>query len=467
MEANRMKFIGRKKELEILEDVYSTNKMECVLVYGRRRIGKTELIKKSIQSLDCPCIYYEAKQSSEMSNVNSLSELISHILGFPKLGFESFEEILDFLFTHAKDKRMVFVLDEYPYLRTCIKGLDSIIQTIVDKHLHSSKLKFILCGSYVDTMKSLTERENPLYGRFSRTIDLKPMDYYESGQFYNAYSMEDKIALYSVFGGIPYYNQLIDSNKSVQENIIHLVASSNAILNNEVFLYLKNEITKINNANDVFEALAMGNTKFTDILNKSHISSSPLLSDVLDKLIKMEIVAKKSPINDKTNKKKSGYYICDNFILFFYKYIYRYSSQLNVMNEKSFFEYFIQEDFYKSHIPHVFENICQQYLIRQNKQNKLSVPFFEIGKYYYDDPIHKKNGEFDIVTLDPNGYIFYECKYRKEKVTDKMIHQEIDQVKQTGLNCYKYGFFSKSGFDVQNKDNLILYNLEQLYQMDE
>jgi uncharacterized protein len=459
-----MEFIGRKKELGILAEVFSSNKMECVLVYGRRRIGKTELIKKAIQSLECPCIYYEAKQSSEMSNVSTLSELISHNLGFPKLGFESFEEVLDFLFDQAKDRNMVFVLDEYPYLRSCIKGIDSIIQTLVDKHLHTSRLKFVLCGSYVDTMKSLAERENPLYGRFTRTIDLKPMDYYESMMFYNSYSMEERIALYSVFGGIPYYNQLIDSKKSVKDNIIRLIASPNAILNNEVFLYLKNEIAKINNANEVFESLAMGSSKFTDILSKSHISSSPLLSDVLDKLIKMEIVAKRAPINDKNNKKKSGYYICDNFILFYYKYIYRYSSQLNVMNENAFFEYFIEEDFYKSHVPYVFENICQQYLIRKNKENKITPPFFDIGKYYYDDPVNKKNGEFDVVTQDPNGYIFYECKYRNEKITDKLVKQEIGQVKQAGLDCYKYGFFSKSGFDVDTQDNLILFDLEQLFQ---
>ncbi len=133
------------------------------------------------------------------------------------------------------------------------------------------------------------------------------------------------------------------------------------------------------------------------------------------------------------------------------------------MNENAFFEYFIQEDFYKTHVPHVFESVCQQYLVRQNKENKLSIPFFEIGKYYYDDPVHKKNGEFDIVTLDPNGYIFYDCKYRNEKVTDKMINQEINQVQQTGLNCYKYGFFSKSGFDVKKNDKLILINLETLF----
>lgn len=312
-------FVGRENELKILNRVFSSNRQESVLIYGRRRIGKTELIKKAIEDFDGEYIYYESKQTTELSNVDSLSSLISDMLNLPRLGFQSMEEVFEFLFSYTKDKTMVFVLDEYPYLRSCMKGLDSILQTVIDKHLHTSHLKLILCGSYVDTMKSLIERENPLYGRFTRILDIKPMDYYDSSLFYPSFSNEDKVALYSVFGGIPYYNRLIDESLSVRENIIDLIASQNGLLLNEVPMYLKNEISKINNANEVFETLAAGNTKFMNILNKSHIASSPILSDVLDKLMKMGVVEKRAPINDKNNKKKAGYYICDNFTLFYYK----------------------------------------------------------------------------------------------------------------------------------------------------
>ena len=456
-------FVGRENELKILNRVFSSNRQESVLIYGRRRIGKTELIKKAIEDFDGEYIYYESKQTTELSNVDSLSSLISDMLNLPRLGFQSMEEVFEFLFSYTKDKTMVFVLDEYPYLRSCMKGLDSILQTVIDKHLHTSHLKLILCGSYVDTMKSLIERENPLYGRFTRILDIKPMDYYDSSLFYPSFSNEDKVALYSVFGGIPYYNRLIDESLSVRENIIDLIASQNGLLLNEVPMYLKNEISKINNANEVFETLAAGNTKFMNILNKSHIASSPILSDVLDKLMKMGVVEKRAPINDKNNKKKAGYYICDNFTLFYYKYIYKYISQLNVMNEDAFFDRFIKDDLYKSHIPTVFEWMCQQFLIRKNKLNELEVPFFEIGKYYYDDPVNKMNGEFDVVTQDDNGYIFYECKYKNSRVTQDVVDQEIEQVKNVNMSCYKYGFFSKTGFDLTEDSNIILYTLDDLY----
>ena len=427
-------FVGRENELKILNRVFSSNRQESVLIYGRRRIGKTELIKKAIEDFDGEYIYYESKQTTELSNVDSLSSLISDMLNLPRLGFQSMEEVFEFLFSYTKDKTMVFVLDEYPYLRSCMKGLDSILQTVIDKHLHTSHLKLILCGSYVDTMKSLIERENPLYGRFTRILDIKPMDYYDSSLFYPSFSNEDKVALYSVFGGIPYYNRLIDESLSVRENIIDLIASQNGLLLNEVPMYLKNEISKINNANEVFETLAAGNTKFMNILNKSHIASSPILSDVLDKLT-----------------------------LFYYKYIYKYISQLNVMNEDAFFDRFIKDDLYKSHIPTVFEWMCQQFLIRKNKLNELEVPFFEIGKYYYDDPVNKMNGEFDVVTQDDNGYIFYECKYKNSRVSQDVVDQEIEQVKNVNMSCYKYGFFSKTGFDLTDDSNIILYTLDDLY----
>ena len=324
-------------------------------------------------------------------------------------------------------------------------------------------MKFIICGSYVDTMKALLAKQNPLYGRVDLTIDLKPMDYYESAMFYKDFSDEDKVRLYSVFGGIPYYNRLIDSDMSVKDNIINLIASPGARLENEVSMYLSSEISKITNANEVFEALARGFSKYKDILDQSNVSSGPTLVDVLEKLIKMDVVKKEAPINDENNKKKAGYFICDNLSLFYYKYIFRNISRMNVMDSEVFYHKYIEEDFETKHVPKVFEDICKQYLIRLNKEGKIDEVFEKIGKYYYDDPMNKKNGEFDIVTLDDKGYIFYEAKFRKEPVTESMIKEEILQVDQTGISCYKYGFISRSGFFCDESDDRILISLGELY----
>lgn len=459
-----MKFYGRETQKKQIHAMLSTEEQMTVLVYGRRRIGKSELIKQCLRETDITGIYYECKQTTELNNVDSLSEIVSETLGFPKLAFSGMEELLKFLFAHSAQEKLILVLDEYPYLRENVKGMDSILQTLIDGHKEQSKLKLIVCGSYVDTMKALLAEHNPLYGRIDLTIELKPMDYYESAMFYGRFSDEDKVRLYSVFGGIPYYNRLIDENKSVRENVIDLIASPGARLENEVSMYLNSEISKITNANEVFETLAKGFSKYKDILDQSHVSSGPTLVDVLDKLMRMDVVKKEAPINDEDNKRKAGYFICDQLSLFYYKYIFRNASRMSVMNTDVFYDRYISEDFETSHVPKIFEDICRQYLIRMNRLGRIEEPFDRIGKYFYNDAANRKNGEFDIVTHDAKGYIFYEAKFRKHPVDEKMIRAEIEQVEKTGLCCYKYGFISRSGFDFPMQENVILISLKSLYE---
>lgn len=385
------------------------------------------------------------------------------MLELPKLGFNDIESLLKYIFDLATKEKMMLVLDEYPYLRESVKGMDSILQSLVDQYRNTSKLTLIILGLYVEVMTSLLEKENPLYGRVDLTIDLKQMDYYESSLFYPNYSAEDKVRIYSVFGGIPYYNRLIDDSKSVKENIIELIASNGVRLENEVSMYLNSELSKITNTNEVFATLSKGFTKYSDILSQSHVSSGPTLIDVLDKLIRMEVVAKTAPINDRNNKKKMSYSICDNLSLFYYRYIFEYLSQMNIMDEEVFYKKYIEKDFEEYYVPHLFENICKQYLIRQNRLGEIEPVLQNIGKYYYDNPKNRTNGEFDIVSEDDNGYIFYEVKFRKKEITDEMIDEEIAQVNATGLNCYKYVFFSRSGFKCKERDNVKFITLNELY----
>lgn len=211
--------------------------MRMLLIYGRRRVGKSELVKQALRRTEIKSIYYECRQVAEESNVQGICNVISENLGLPKLGYTSFEDILEYIFNMSKDEKIVFVLDEYPYLR---------------------------------------------------------------------------------------------------ENIIELIASPGARLENEVAMYLNAEISKIVNANEVFEALSRGFSKYSDILSQSHVSSGPILVDVLDKLMRMEVVEKKAPINDEENKKKAGYYICDNLSQFYYRYVFKYSSQMKIMDSDVF-----------------------------------------------------------------------------------------------------------------------------------
>ncbi|MCD7841591.1 MAG: AAA family ATPase, partial [Lachnospiraceae bacterium] len=363
-----MKFIGRTEQLNKLNRVIArSNKaeaMQTVLIYGRRRVGKSELVKQLLKNTAIQSIYYECKQVAEESNAQDICTILSERLQLPKLGYKSMEEVVEYVFQRSCEENMIFVLDEYPYLRENIKGMDSILQTLIDKYRDSAKLTFIILGSYVEIMRNLLEHSNPLYGRIDLTINLKPMDYYESAEFYPGFSEEDRVKIYSVFGGIPYYNRLVDDSVSVEENLMELLVAPESRLENEVSMYLNAEISKITNANEVFEALARGYSKYKDILDQSHVSSGPTLVDVLDKLSNMEVVEKRTPINDEGNKRKASYHISDPLSAFYYRYIFRYASQRKIMDPKVFFEKYVQEDFESIYVPHYFEEICKQYLIR-------------------------------------------------------------------------------------------------------
>ncbi len=459
-----MNFVGREDEQKKLLRAFGRKNQNATLVYGRRRVGKSELLLQSLRKTDARTLYYECRQTSEALNVRGLAEVIAASFEIPRPAFENIEAALRFVFEKSLTEKIVLVIDEYPYLRETVAGMDSILQALIDTYQKTSHLSLVVCGSYIEVMKSLLEGDNPLYGRIDLKIDLKPMDYFDSAEFYPSYSPEDKVRLYSVFGGIPYYNRLIDPELSVRENLIELLLMPDARLESEVGSFLLPEISKIVNANEAFCALADGYTRYKDILAQSHVSSPASLVNVLEKLCGMQLVRKQSPINDQGNRKKSSYTIADNLSLFYYCYVFKYSSQRSVLDTDVFYDRFVADDFETRYVPHVFEEVCRQYLVRQNRRGEIDPPFNLIGKYWYDDPARKTSGEFDVVTEDPNGYVFYEAKFRTTPVTQKMIDVEIEQVRATGLDCYRYGFISRSGFSgVEAREDLRLIDLADMY----
>lgn len=455
-------FIGRSDELKRLEDSYNNDSYEGIIIYGRRRIGKSELIKESFKKIDCKKIYYECKKASEELNVSSLCDKIAEVFNIPKPDFKELDKALRFIFEKSISEKIILVIDEYPYMRGTSDYLDSIIQRVINDYKNNSKIKFILCGSYIDIMEKIISSNSPLYGRFTYKLNIKQMDYYESSLFYKNASNEDKVKYYSVFGGVPYYNQFINDKLTVKENIINLIIGTNSRLLSEAESFLNEEMAKLVNANECFVAIAEGKTKFSDILQKSNVTSSPTLSDVLKKMINMDVIEKIFPINDE-NEKKSYYVITDRLSLFYYRYIFKRGSFFNVMAPEDFFEEFISNDFETYYVPKEFENIAKQYLTIQNKKQLIKPTLYKIGKYYYDLPKEKKNGEFDVVTLNKNGYDFYEVKFTNKPIDDTIVNEELNQLSKINIKYNKLGFVSKNGFNITNKDDYYLITLDDMY----
>lgn len=459
-----MSFIGREGELERLKKFLAAPGQSAALIYGRRRVGKSELLLQALRAHSDNFIYLECRESSERSNVQALSEAISQALQLPQLSFGDFESALSFLFEQARHREVVLALDEYPNLRATVKGADSILQVLLDTYHRSGQLKLLLCGSDMATMQSLFYADNPLYGRIDLIIDLKPMDYFESALFYPEFSCEDRVRLYCVFGGIPYYNRLIDPTLSVSENLMTLLTAPGARLENEILFYLKSELSKLSNANEVFEALSRGYSRFSDLLAQSAVSSSPSLAAILDRLVQLELVRRETPINDHFDRKKNRYYISDRLTLFYYRYLFRHASARAVLSHADFYQRHVADDFETQFVPHGFEEIARQYLIRQNRSGKLTPAFDKIGRYAYNLPSEHRKGEFDVVTCDPEGYVFYEVQFSQKPLDDETVRTEMAQANATGLKCHRYVFITSSGSTAVPRPEVDIITLPELYE---
>lgn len=458
-----MKFVGREKEQKAIGGILDKDGYQACILYGRRRMGKTELIKHCLMNKGVPCIIYQCKESNEIDNAHLLGEVIQKELGAPYLRFERFMDAVSFLFEYAREKELYFVIDEYPYIRESIKGCDSKLQAVIDKYAMITKIKFFLLGSSVSIMSSLQEKDNPLYMRFSSSILLRQMDYYDAAKFYPSLPSEDKVKLYAVFGGVPFYNAQIRETLSVKDNIINILSGRFSGLRDFLDVYLRSELRKINGANIVFENIALGAFHFSDILSKTHLDSSAALSAILSKLLEMDLIEYVCPINDKNNKQKAGYRISDQCVRFYYSFIYRNESSHKILDDDVFYDVFIDEELDKRVVPLAFEKIAKEFLIRKNNKKDITPFLLDIGTYWYDDPREKKNGQFDVVGKAKDGYVFFECKYSEKPIADDVIKEEVLQISQTTLKPCQYGFFSRSGFQLKQTYSYLLFTLKDLY----
>lgn len=455
-------FVGRKEELEVLSKLFESKNQENIIIYGRRRIGKSELIKQALKESSKKYIFYQAKETTIEDNINSLSVKVSNFYKLGPIIFKSLEDIFEFVY--KQEEEVIFVIDEYPYLVNLLNGLDSIVQKCIDTYKHTSKLKLVLLGSYIDIMSKLNHIDNPLYGRISSMMFISELNYQEASLFYPSVDLDTKVMYYSLFGGVPYYNALIDESKSFTENIIKIIISKNSPLSDYIEMTLSKELRKINNANTIFQTIARGISKFNDILsNHGSSMSSSQLSHVLKDLMEMDLINKTTPINEPSNSRRTYYQISDNFIDFFYKYIYKNQTERLMMDNLDFYNEFIKEDFLTKHVPKKFEKISAEYLIIKNKKRLINPPIHLVGKYWYDNPVEKINGEFDLVTKDKLGYTVYEVKYTNSKVNDDTLIKLENQLTKCNVDYYKLGFISKQGFEITDHQKYNLITLEDLY----
>ena len=461
-------FIGREDELSFLEEKYQSNQGELVVIYGRRRVGKTETIRKFCEGKTH--VFYTCVECPDEQQLRNFSIRMLQT-GMPAANyiksFSDWEQAFRSILEVPGSKKKILVIDEFPYMVKGNSSIPSIIQKLWDEVLKSSNIMVILCGSAMAFMeKEILAEKNPLYGRATGILKIKEMSFYDAIRFVPNYSAEEKIITYAILGGIPHYLKQFNDQLPLYENIQKNILTRGSILYSEVEFLLRQELRETATYNVVIEAIALGNTKLNDIYQKTQIEKTKL-SAYLKNLIDLGIILREFSMDDKikeqANVQRGLYRVNDNFFKFWYAFVFPNMSELEAGDAKGVFKYVVEPEL-DNFTSYAFEDVCKEYLRVKNRKEELPFYFSKIGRWW------NKTDELDILAIDhaKKNYILGECKYKKStfSLSDLKNMQRKINLKNDVHKLY-YWVFSKSGFteDVRNvagEENAVLISLDEI-----
>lgn len=443
-----MAFINRERELEALEKFWRGNEAQLIIIYGKRRIGKTELIKQFIK--EKPHVYYLAQRINERENLRLLGEAVGEYFKddiLKNTGFREWRWFFEYAQKHIH-KRMLLVFDEFPYLAEANKGMSSIFQAGWDEHLKNIPVFLILCGSSIGMMESeVLSQKAPLFGRRTGQIFLKPFSFADARKFYPGLPFDRCLEFFSIAGGNPSYLKRLNPKISFDRNISDNILRPETFLYDEVEFILREELREPRNYFAILKAVALGKHKFGEIVNETGMAKSNL-HKYLFVLEDLRLIQKEIPITEKNPlKSRRGLYkLQDQFIRFWFRYVL--PNKRNI--EEGTTDYVlkkIKKDF-SAIIADNFETVSQEMI--KGHVEKLFL-FEKIGRWW------DKNEEIDLVAVHdeekkillgeakwskkPVGVDIYENLKRKSRLVDWNRDERVEY----------FCLFSKSGFT----DNLL------------
>ncbi len=470
-------FIGRKKEIEYLNNFYNKPKIGMTIIYGRRRIGKSTLISEFVK--DKKTIFYTATKVGKERNLELFSKQVLNEL-MPNIGnisFNSLEVIFDFIDKSVGKDKLILVIDELPYWAEKEEALLSILQKYIDTVWIDKNLKIILCGSSLSFMENkVLSEKSPLFGRRDSQIKLEAFDYVDAGKFVPNYSNEDKAISYAITGGVAKYLSMIDPEKDIHENIINLFFKTNGYLYDETRNLLTQEFSDIAIVNNIIEQIASGENTLNKISEKVH-ESQQNVSYSLDKLISVGLIEKKKCITEEKNNKKTQYVLKDNMFKFWYKFIPSATSVIEMGQGELYYNKAVKP-YLHSFMGPIFENMCQYYTLKQGISGKYGCFITSVGTWWGQERIKDEYGniktqstDIDVVAISDIDKIAIigECKFKNEKI-DKNIYEILINKSDliTKYKVTKYILFSLSGytdwFKTLKDENTILLTLDSLYE---
>lgn len=437
-------FIGRDRELTTLDKLYKSNKFEFVVIYGRRRVGKTALINRFIENKNA--IYFMGVESNAKQNLENFSKsIIEYTTGIETgTSFLSFQVAFEHIFKLSEKERIILAIDEYPYVARSSKSLASTLQLLIDKYKDNSKLMLILCGSSMSYMEDhVLAYKAPLYGRRTAQMKILPFDFDETCRYFEHFSDEDKALIYGIVGGTPQYLLQMNDELSVEDNIKNTYLNSTSALFEEPENLLKQEVREPALYNAIITAIATGASRMSEISGKVGEDTN-VCSAYIKNLISLGIIQKETPYGEKASR-KSVYSIEDNMFRFWYRFIPENNSIIARGAADLAYERIVP--FLPDYMGKVFEEICKQYLWKLLLSGKCPVNFSTLGRWWGNDPVAKSQVEIDILAeQDKNTALFGECKWTNEKVDLGVLETLVKRSKLFSYEKVHYYLFAKSGF---------------------
>ena len=437
-------FIGRQKELELLNKLYQAGEFEFVVIYGRRRVGKTALVNEFVKDKDA--IFFTGVETNDKQNLENFSKcVLEHGMGITAdTTFASFQTALEYVFLLAENKRMVLVMDEYPYVARASQSLASTLQLLIDKYKDRSKLFLILCGSSMSYMEDhVLAYKAPLYGRRTAQFKIQPFDFFETCEYFLKFSDMDKALAYGIVGGTPQYLLMLNDGLSIEENIKNTHLNPNSSIYEEPNNLLKQEVREPAIYNAIISAIASGASKLSEIAGKIGEDTS-VCAMYIKNLITLGIVKKEMPYGEDSTR-KTIYSVADNMFRFWYRFVPGNASVIS--RGAADLAYRRIDPVLSDYMGAVFEEICKQYLWKLLLERKCAVDFTDIGRWWGTNPRTRQQVEIDIMgEEDKDTALFAECKWRNEKVDMEVLETLVERSKLFHYQKKHYYLFSKSGF---------------------
>ena len=473
MLSNNDIFLGRKKEMVLLDSLYNSNKFEMLILHGRRRVGKSYLLAHFAKLHSENTVYFTGDKGSEKNNVQNFCEELNRVLkaGDFLNSFTSWNDVYSYLKTAEIKGRLVLIIDEFTYLYNSATAYDSSLQNAIDKILKFKNIFLILCGSEVSVIEEIIDDSTkPLYGRKTSELKLLPFTYKEARDFFPHYSNEEALTAYSILGGIPLYLSLFDDNLTIRENVIKNCLSTTGYLFNEIETLLRMELKETYFYKSIMLAINSGASTFNTIKDKVGEDAAKV-AKYINVLINLGFLKKEVPCGEKEKSRNTLYSINDNYFAFYFAFIFKHQNMLNgLISPEMYYEREFTKEKLNTFIGHRFEQVCEFYLKEQFYNGKM--PFFaeNLGRWWGNNSILKQQEEIDILAMNKQNAVICECKYTEEPFDEKQLKDLQNLALCIKQKNKSYIIFSKNGISsgvkklINDSSEYSVITLDDLYE---